>query len=316
VAISQMTQKVLQPNLVTLIAFVGLVLIGGANFVAVSLSNQDLPPFFGGGLRFALAGLLLLGIAIVRKVPFPKGRALVGAVIYGVLGFAAFFVLAYWALQELPAGPAGVITASVPLLTMILARIHGLEKMHWRGLVGGALTTVGIWVLLTAPMGMSAPLGSVLAMLGAAACLAEAGIIAKMFPPCHPVATNCLGMAIATVVLLVISWISAEPWSIPTQQATWLVLGHLVLLGSVALSGLYLFVLTRWTVSRASYQFVLVPFVAVLLAAWLANEPINRALGFGGAIVLFGVYIGAVARTRVPASATLEHEILSQRCST
>jgi drug/metabolite transporter (DMT)-like permease len=310
-----MTPRVVRPNLVAPFAFVALVLIGGSNFVAVSLSNQGLPPFFGGGVRFALAGMLLLGIAVVRKVPFPAGRALVGAVIYGVLGYAVFFVLTYWALQELPPGPAGVITASVPLLTMFLARIHGLERLRWRGLVGGALTVVGIWVLLTAPMGMSAPLGSVLAMLGAAFCLAEAGIIAKLFPPCHPVATNCLGMVIATVVLLAISWISAESWSLPTEPRTWLVLGHLVILGSVALSGLYLFVLTRWTASRASYQFVLVPFVAVLLAAWLANEPIDGGLALGGVIVLLGVYIGAVSGTSLQAPGTIAHEVLSQRCS-
>jgi drug/metabolite transporter (DMT)-like permease len=84
----------------------------------------------------------------------------------------------------------------------------------------------------------------------------------------------------------------------------------------IALSGLYLFVLTRWPVSRASYQFVLVPFVAVLIAAWLLHEPINTGLGFGGAIVLLGVYVGAVSSTKVPAPATQEHEILAQRCST
>jgi hypothetical protein len=40
------------PDGVTLAAFTALVVVGGGNFLAVRLSNLELPPFWGAGLRF------------------------------------------------------------------------------------------------------------------------------------------------------------------------------------------------------------------------------------------------------------------------
>ena len=57
-----------------LAAFVLVVLIGGSNFVAVRFSNRELPPFWGAGLRFAIAGALLLLFARWRRIPLPRGR--------------------------------------------------------------------------------------------------------------------------------------------------------------------------------------------------------------------------------------------------
>jgi drug/metabolite transporter (DMT)-like permease len=37
------------------------------------------------------------------------------------------------------------------------------------------------------------------------------------------------------------------------------------------------------------------PFVTVLLAAWLAGEKVNAGLLIGGVLVLAGVWIGALA---------------------
>jgi hypothetical protein len=40
---------------------------------------------------------------------------------------------------------------------------------------------------------------------------------------------------------------------------------------------LYIVVLRHWAASRAAYGFVLVPFVTVVLSAWLDDEPVRRA---------------------------------------
>jgi len=105
-----------------------------------------------------------------------------------------------------------------------------------------------------------------------------------------------LGMTVGMLVLLLLSVVSGETWSLPTQAATWIAIIYLVLFGSVVVFYLYLFVIQRWTASATSYQFVLFPFVTVLLAGWLANETINSAFIFGGALVLVGVWIGVLSK--------------------
>jgi drug/metabolite transporter (DMT)-like permease len=303
------------PDRLTLGAFAAVVVIGGSNFVAVRFSNQELPPFFGAGLRLGLAALLFLALVGVRRIPLPKGQALFGTLLYSLLAFTGAYALAYWALVELPAGIAGLIMSSVPLLTFFFALLHGIESFRWAGLAGGALAIAGIGVLLSGPLTFTIPLASVVAMVGAAACAAEAGVVIKRFPPSHPVATNGLAMAIGTAFLLVISGVTGERWTMPDRGTTWMAVAHLALLGSVGLFSLYLFVLTRWTASGASFQFVLMPLVAVMLGAWLAAEPVTVGVAFGGVIVLAGVYVGALSRPKVPVPATAEKEALAQRCS-
>lgn len=109
---------------------------------------------------------------------------------------------------------------------------------------------------------------------------------------------------------------AAEQWRFPTRAATWLALSHLVLLDSVAFFALYLFVLQRWTASGAAYSIVIMPLVAALLGAWLAGQPVTLSLAVAGAIVLAGVYFGALSRPRRPIPAPVEEEALAQRCAT
>src|SRR5688572_28445507 len=103
----------------TIAAYAAMTLIAGSNFVAVRFSNQELQPFWGATLRFAVACALFFGVMRLRRAALPRGRALAGVAIYGALGFGAFYALLYWALRTVPAGIASVLVALVPLLTFL-----------------------------------------------------------------------------------------------------------------------------------------------------------------------------------------------------
>jgi len=303
-------------DLRTPLAFAGVVVLGGLNIVAVKLSNQDFDAFFGAGFRFTLASLVFLAIAFVLRIPVPRGQALVGALLYGFYGFVLAFGLGYWALQELPASIAGVIIAAVPLFTLVLAVLQRLEPFSWRGLAGGSLAMVGIAVLIGAPQSTSVPVVSALAMVGMALALSQASIVIKKYPPCHTVATNTIGVGVGAAVLLPLSLLRGEEWSLSAAGDSWLAMAYLVLLGSVGVFGLFVYVLNHWPASRASYQFVLMPIVAALGAALILDEPIGVSLVIGGAIVLAGVYVGALGSKPAPIPAAPDQEALALRCST
>ena len=132
-----------RPERATLLAFIGAVVIGGGNFVAVRFSNEKLPPLFGAPLRFGAAAVILFRIARARRVPLPRGRAASGAALYGLLGFGLAYAFIYLALVGLAAGTTSVILAPVPLLTLALAVLHGQERLAGRGIVGGLLAIGG-----------------------------------------------------------------------------------------------------------------------------------------------------------------------------
>jgi drug/metabolite transporter (DMT)-like permease len=287
-----------RPDRATLLGFAAVVLIAGSNFSAVKFSNKELAPLFGASIRFALAGFLLLGYVAVRRIALPKGRALVGSLLYGLTGFFVAYALLYIALVKLPAGIGGVIMASVPLLTFFLAYLHRLEPFRLRGLIGAIITIMGIAVLVQAPVGTHFPLISLLAMVGAAIGAAESGIVIKKNPPSNPVATNAVAMLLGAVLLLASSALARESWKLPSHTDTRIALLYLVLVGSIGLFGFYLFVLERWTASGASFQFVLIPLAAVGFGAWIAHEPLTWPMLAGALIVAIGVYVGVLSKPR------------------
>src|SRR5436309_3571491 len=146
----------------TLIAFGVLVVLVGANPVAIRFSNRELEPFWGGGVRFAVAAALFAVLMRARRLPIPRGRALAGAVLYGLVGIGAFFALAYWGLVRVNAGLGGVLFATVPLLTLFCAVAHGLERFRWRALAGGVIGVAGITVVVGDQINSDVPLAPLL----------------------------------------------------------------------------------------------------------------------------------------------------------
>jgi drug/metabolite transporter (DMT)-like permease len=71
-------------------------------------------------------------------------------------------------------------------------------------------------------------------------------------------------------------------------------------LGSVVLFSLYVFALQRWTASAVSYTTLLMPIVAIALAALVFGDPITPPFVLGAALILAGVYIGAFLRRPAP----------------
>ena len=288
-----------RPDRRVLAAFLATVVLGGSNAVAIKIGNGELPPFWGATMRFGLATALLAAIALVARPPWPRGRNLVGAILYGLIGFAAFYAFAYFGLVDAPAGVAGVLIGAAPLLTLLLAVLQRLEKFRWQGLVGSLVAAAGIAVVFGNQLGARVPVLSLLALFGSALCIAETNVVAKMIPPGHPISANLIGMAVGTVVLGVLSLIVGEDWTVPTGGRTWVSLLYLISFGSVALFLTYLYVLTRWTATATSYSLLLMPLWTVAAAALLLDELISLPFVVGGALVIAGTYIGAFLSPRL-----------------
>ena len=283
-------------------AYAAMTLIAGSNFVAVRFSNQELQPFWGATLRFAVACALFFGVMRWRRAALPRGRALAGVAIYGALNFGAFYAFLYWALRTVPAGLASVLVALVPLLTFFLAIVHGLERFRLRGLAGGLIAVAGIAVVFAEQLGGTIEVAALLACIAGAVCGAESAVVAKLYPRVDPAATNAVGMLTGLAILAPLSLVAGETWALPTRADTVLAVIYLITIGSVGLFALFLYVLRRWTATATSYLLVVSPLVTVAVASLLAGEQITLQFALGGVLVGVGVYVGALSesRTSVP----------------
>lgn len=284
-----------RPGSLTMATFLLSVTLGGANFIAVRFSNRALAPFWGAGLRFGLAALLFVGIALALRLRWPRGRDLFLTAVYGLLAFAISYALMYWSLVRVTAGVATVVLAIVPLATLLLATAQGHERLAARSVLGAILAIAGIAWMTFGPDATAVPLGPLVAMLVAALVIGQSIILGKRLSGNHPAMTNAVGMSAGAVMLLAISLVAGEPWVLPrAPEALWSVL-YLVTLGSVGLFVLVLLVVRRWTSSAASYMFVLFPVVTLVLAAIIADEPVTTDAVIGAVLVMLGVWFGALS---------------------
>jgi drug/metabolite transporter (DMT)-like permease len=286
----------------TLSLFAVAVTLGGANFIGVRFSNRELDPFWGAGLRFSLAALLFIGIAAALKLRWPRGRQLGYTMLYGFLSFALFYALMYWALVRVTAGVATVVLAVVPLVTLLLAAAHGMEKLGLRSVLGSVLAIAGILWMTFGPQDVVLPFAALLAFLAAALTAGESVILSKKVSGNHPAMTNAVAMTTGAVVLLAISAVTGDRWALPTEgEVIWSVI-YLVTLGSAGLFVVLLLVVRKWTASATSYAFVLFPVSTMLLGAWIADEPITGQGVAGAILVMSGVWFGALSpgARRVP----------------
>lgn len=289
-----------RPDRATVAAFIGVVLIGGANGVAVKQTVTELAPLWGAGLRFLVAAILMAGVVLILRRGWPRGRSLWGAALYGLVGFSAAYGLAYAGIREVPAGTAMVLISLTPLFTFGLSIIQGQERFHWQGLLGAVIAVGGVAVVFADQLGAAVPILSLTLMLLATLAIAEAGIVVKWVPRSDPFATNAVAMLVGSVVLLAVSLVLGESWTLPVETPTWVALGYLMTLGSVVLFSLYVFALQRWTASAVSYTTLLMPIVAIALAALVFGDPITPPFVLGAALILAGVYIGAFLRRPAP----------------
>ncbi|MFB6617913.1 DMT family transporter [Streptomyces sp. NPDC085524] len=277
-----------------LAAFAACCVLGGGNAVGVRFSNRELDPLWGAAVRFGAAAAVLLAVMAVMRLPMPRGRALAGSVLYGVLNFGVTFALAYYALVRVHAGLGQTLLALVPLAALLLAVAQRQEPFRWTALAGTLVAAAGVGLASRAPLEGGVPVLSLLAMLGAVLCFAQATVLVQRLPPVHPVTMNAVGMGSGAVLLLAGSFAVGDVWRLPERAATWWALAYMVVAGSVLTFVLYLVVVHHWGASRAAYVFVVIPVVTIVLSAWLDDEELTAGLLLGAPLVLLGVHLGAL----------------------
>jgi drug/metabolite transporter (DMT)-like permease len=282
----------------TLVAFlVGSVLSSG-NPIAVKFSNVELDPLWGATLRFTLAAALMLVVMRALGLRFPRGRALLGAVLYGVFNFGLAFACLFYALVELGAGFLQILLAVIPLITLLLVVVQRLERLRVSAVAGAVIAFVGVLLMSQIALDASISIGTILVAMAAAFCLAEGAVLVRVFPPEHSVSLNAVGMTVGAAVLFVGSLLAGNEIVLPRLGETWLAMAYMVVIGSGIVFILWVFVLKRWDASRAAYNFVLLPPITLVFSNLITGEAVGVELILGGVVILVGVYVGALRPAR------------------
>ena len=146
------------PHLWTDVALIGLSVIWGINFSVIKIALREFDPLAFNAVRFTLASLtLFVFLRLTGAVPFPERRHWGHIVSLGLLANVVYQLLFIYGVDRTLAGNAGLVLATTPVWTLILASISGQEH-HRFPIWGGVLATLGGMVLVV--LGGEAGLGS------------------------------------------------------------------------------------------------------------------------------------------------------------
>ena len=270
-----------------------LCLIWGSTWLVIKIGYGSLGPFNVAGLRFLIAGLMMAVIAQATGARWPRGRVEWTAVgVVGLLMFAGDYGLIYWAEQYIESGLTAVLFATLPLITLFVARLYlPGERITTAKLGSSGLALAGTAALFADRLRLdAAAVPPMLAVLGAVACAAVASVVSKRDAHDIPSATlNATSMLLGAGVLLMMSVATGDGLRLPTDTGTWAADAYLSLVGSVLAFLFYFSLLKTWSVMSLSFISVFTPVIALLLGFVFLHEPLTLWKVAGALLILVAV---------------------------
>jgi len=294
-----------------ILAFALLYVCWGSTYLAIRIAIGTWPPLLMAAVRFTVAGSLLYAFLRVRGTPAPAPRSWAAAALTGGLLLGVGNGSVCWAEQWIPSSVAALIIASTPL-----------------------------WMTLLPWLGRRAPAPPALVLLGVLLGLSGVGILLGGLHATPAIAGGTPPWAAAVVIVATLAWAVGSLWSrhlplpsSPFQSTAMQMLaagplltlagaargefGHLtaamlaptpllaiaflVLFGSIAGFGSYVWLLRNTTPTRASTYAFVNPLIAVLLGWAIAGEALGWRTFVASALIVSSVaavVLGSAGRRR------------------
>lgn len=270
-------------------ALAAIWLIWGLNWVVMKTANTYFPPVLFVTWRFGSGALVLLTIALWRKIPLPDAKFLPWIILTGLLQLTLNNVTAQIGMQTISAGMAAVLNYTAPLWTAILAHFALNERLTRLKLFGVLMAIVGMYVL----MGLQgvADLTSAFIILAGAVCMACSNIVVKLrLTKCDMVQLTTWQMIFGALALIIYTSL------FPQGEINWCLPAILCVIYNGALASalaffLWNYVLTHIEASTASIATLLAPVVGVLAGVAILDEPFTAYIVIGIALVFAGIFI-------------------------
>jgi len=283
-------------------------IIWGSTYLGIELAGETMPGFFAAGVRFTLAGLLLLGFIAwrrgARSLRITRAGLLSAAVI-GLLLPGANSLL-FITEQHVPIGLTSLIIAAVPLWVLLL-RLVARERPDLASSVGLVVGFGGI-ALLVKPGGSSGSLGYLLITVAASFMWALGSFLAPRIPvPRDALVATGYEMLAGGLVLLVVGLVAYSPSQL--DPSSWsgrslFGLAYLIVFGSIVGYTAYSWLLANAPIGQVATYAYVNPVVAIALGVIVLDESLTVRIVVGALLILVSVAI--VLRRETRATAALE----------
>jgi drug/metabolite transporter (DMT)-like permease len=293
-----MTRSRISGRVVAVLSLLVVMLIWGSAYVVTKAALVDIPPLVFACLRFIVASLMLLPLALarggLRRIPRPvPWRPLILMAFFGI---GLYYILFNLGLVYTTASLGALMQSGIPAVIAIMALMWLHERTSKRRLFGIALTIVGVVIVLVGqPAGSetaSNPLLGGALMFASMVAWAAYTIFAKRVAAIDStVVTTCVTM-LGTLMLVPAAIVEAtyRPFELPPARA-WI---SIVYLGAFPSATAYLLFnrsLRDLDARQVGAYINLVPIIGAVSGVVFLRESLSLWAIAGGILVLAGVWI-------------------------
>ena len=280
--------------------YIVMCLIFGTTFLAIKIGiDAGAPPFFSAGVRFFLAGVILFSIMVWKRkasisLLFKKEMFLTGfALTFGV------FATLYWAEQYLSSGIAAVLSATAPLMILLLQTTitrQSLPAVAWIGcLVGFAGVLLMLLPGLTVTFSTVWLLGCLVVLFGQvfySAGTVYSRRVIQRFQDSSPIALNAAQMMYGGALLLILSLFTenVNVQSMVTPAAI-VSLFYLIVVGSMMGHTIFYWLVAKTNPVFPATWLYISPLIALTLGVILYHEPLSILSLAGGITIIGGIIL-------------------------
>ena len=306
---------------VMVLAFTALYFIWGSTYLAIHIAIETMPPLTMLGLRFGIAGLLMLLWLSMRGAIMPTRAQWKSAFVVGSLMLCFGTGSVALGMQYIPSGMTALLLTTVPLWMVLIDWLWNGGPRPSPVFFGGFLLGLMGVFLLTDPLAFTEGLRvDALAMLGilaGAICWSAGSLKGRSCNlPSDPFVSTAIQMTGGGVALVVAGLAIGEDliFSIDLfSMRSVLAWMYLLVFGSFIAFSAYIWLMRNTTPARVSTYAYVNPVVALYLGWAFANEEINSRILLASMLLVSAVVIviryGPGAKARQSFGAKAKYQI-------
>lgn len=270
-----------------------LAILWGASYAFIRLGVATIPPVTLIAARTLIGGALLFGMLAVRGHAMPLDAAMWRRFMFqALLNSVVPFTLIAWGEQTIEAGLTTILCSTSPIFTfLITSAITRHEPVTLTKLFGIAAGLGGICLIVgtEALSGIGKALVADLALLVASLCFAGAAIFGRGFGTLDPMVPATGSMLCGGIVLLPISLMVEQPWTIaPSAKSVLALLALSVFSTAFAFVLYFRLVRTLGSIGVTAQSYLRIP-VGVAIGVVFLGENLTPSGLVGLACVVVGV---------------------------
>lgn len=278
-----------------IVAFALLYVFWGSTYLAIRIGVAEMPPILMAGLRFLVAGPVLLAFCGVTGRRVGVGpRALWQLAVIGFLLLAFGNAVLTWSELYVPSGLAALLIASVPIWFLLVERfvLPSGDRVPTAGLAGVGLGLVGMAVLVWPRLAATHALGAwelvaCLGLLVSSFTWAFGSVVSRRWHvDVDPFVASGWQMTFAGLIDTAAGLALGEH-----RRAAWNAAGigaiaYLIVFGSWVGYSAYIWLLRHVPTAKVATYAYVNPVIAVFLGWLVLGESIDRYIALGTAVVV------------------------------